>query len=79
MPRRRRGRDTRPRDVPDDRPVRLGSHFRADGNPKTAFPTQGDAVEAAEERRRESGVSLTVYQCDVCSAWHMGTPRAPEG
>jgi len=62
--------------VPDDRPVRLGSHFRADGRPKTAFRTQREATAAADERRRESGADLNVYQCDLCSAWHMGTARS---
>jgi hypothetical protein len=26
-------------------------------------------------RRQDSGVELTVYRCDVCSAWHMGNRR----
>ncbi|HXY44787.1 MAG TPA: hypothetical protein VEH29_11415 [Acidimicrobiales bacterium] len=78
MARRRRGRTVRPRDAPDHRPVRLGSHFRADGQPKTAFPTQREATAAADERRRESGVDMSVYQCDLCAAWHMGTARSPD-
>ena len=56
--------------------MRLGSHFRADGRPKTAFSSQREAAAAADERRRESGAQLHVYQCEVCAAWHMGTPRS---
>jgi hypothetical protein len=26
----------------------------------------------ADERRRISGVDLSVYRCDFCPAWHMG-------
>jgi hypothetical protein len=53
----------------------LGSHWRADGLAKVAYPSQGDALTAALVRRQESGVELTVYRCDVCSAWHMGNSR----
>jgi hypothetical protein len=40
--------------------------------PKTAFANQADALSVADDRRRESGTDLSVYQCDVCAAWHMG-------
>lgn len=53
----------------------LGSHWRADGQPKTAYRSQSDALTAALVRRQESGVALNVYCCDVCAAWHMGNPR----
>ncbi len=56
----------------EPRPLSLGTHWRVDGKPKTAFPTQSDAQHAAEERTLESGADFRVYQCDVCSAWHMG-------
>jgi hypothetical protein len=56
----------------------LGSHWRADGLPKTAYASQGDALTAALIRRQESGVELNVYRCDVCSAWHMGNPHRRE-
>lgn len=61
----------------DDSPgtARLGEHWRADGLPKTAYPSQTDALTVALIRRQESGVALNVYQCDVCAAWHMGKPR----
>ena len=32
----------------------------------------------ADERRWESGVVLSVYRCDLCSAWHMGNPGGRE-
>jgi hypothetical protein len=54
----------------------LGSHWRADGLPKTAYATQGDALTAALVRRQESGVELSAYLCDVCSAWHMRNTRS---
>ncbi len=57
----------------------LGSHWRADGLPKAAYASQHDALTAAYVRRQESGVELDVYRCDVCSAWHMGTPRGGTG
>jgi hypothetical protein len=53
----------------------LGSHWRADGQQKTAYRSQRDALTAALLRRQESGVELDVYRCDVCAAWHMGNPR----
>jgi hypothetical protein len=76
MPRRnsaRRGQGQQTRD--DHRVAGLGSHWRADGLPKAAYPSQGDALTAALVRRQDAGVELTVYRCDVCSAWHMGTAR----
>jgi hypothetical protein len=36
------------------------------------YPTQRDALSAADERGRESDVDLGVYRCDFCSGWHMG-------
>jgi len=50
----------------------LGAHWRADGAPKTSYSSRGEAQVAADERRRESGAELNVYQCDHCHAWHMG-------
>ena len=65
---------------PDDRRLPgLGPHWRADGGPKTAFPTQGAATAAAEDRRRVSGADLAVYQCDFCQAWHMGRRAGRRG
>lgn len=50
----------------------LGAHWRADGTPKTAYGSQGEALAVAEERRAETGADLSVYRCEFCSAWHMG-------
>ena len=75
MPRRQRARRSQGRQTDDHRIAGLGSHWRADGLPKTAYQSQGDALTAALVRREESGVELNVYRCDVCPAWHMGNPR----
>jgi hypothetical protein len=53
----------------------LGEHWRADGLPKAAYPSQRDALAVAQMRRQESGADLHVYRCDVCGAWHMGKQR----
>jgi hypothetical protein len=50
----------------------LGAHWRADGAPKKAYRSQGEAQAAADDRRLESGADLDVYCCDFCQAWHMG-------
>jgi hypothetical protein len=55
------------------RPVALGAHWRADGQPKSAYRSQGEALGVADERRSESGVDLNVYQCDICRSWHLGS------
>jgi hypothetical protein len=68
---RRRGRPLRAT-ADNGRPRRLGPHWRADGAPKAAYVTQGEALLVADERRRETGVELSVYQCEVCAGWHMG-------
>jgi hypothetical protein len=75
MPRRNNARSGQGRQSDDNRIQGLGSHWRADGNPKTAYPSQSDALTAVLVRQQESGVVLDVYRCDVCSAWHMGNPR----
>ncbi len=51
----------------------LGSHWRADGAPKTAYRSQAEALSVADERRGDTGLDLNVYRCDFCSAWHMGS------
>ncbi|MGO8860406.1 MAG: hypothetical protein ACLQRH_06520 [Acidimicrobiales bacterium] len=55
----------------DDRPRGLGSHWRADGAPKTVFRSRQDALRASGGRQLESGVALEVYRCDFCSYWHL--------
>jgi hypothetical protein len=62
----------------DERPGILGSHWRADGAPKTSFSTQGEALSVADERRQESGATLNVYRCDYCAGWHMGSSARRE-
>ena len=58
----------------DHRPLSMdGSHWRADGRPKVRYPSQADALGAAEERSRQSDVTLEVYRCDFCGGWHMGS------
>jgi hypothetical protein len=69
------GRKTRRkgRKLPSSEPAaRLGAHWRADGAPKTAYRSQGEALSVADERRQDSGIELNVYVCDYCSAWHLG-------
>jgi hypothetical protein len=61
-----------------DRRQGLGAHWRADGVPKNAYRTRGDALAVAHERRQDTGVELHVYLCDFCSAWHMGNPGGRE-
>jgi hypothetical protein len=76
MPRRNKVRKSESRPTEDtNRIAGLGSHWRADGNPKAVYRSQGDALTAALVRRQESGVELNVYRCDVCAAWHMGNTR----
>jgi hypothetical protein len=66
------------RDAADGRGPSLGAHWRADGTPKTAYPSEKDAWAMADERRQDSGAELTVYRCDFCAAWHMGNARGRE-
>jgi hypothetical protein len=76
MPR-RRGRRISPRPTAGTQ-LRLGSHWRDDGAPKTAYVSQGEALSVADERRQDTGVELAVYRCEVCSAWHMGKQSGRE-
>jgi hypothetical protein len=78
MPRRNNAQNHQRHQTDAHRMAGLGSHWRADGLPKTAYRNQADALTAALVRRQESGVELNVYCCDVCSAWHMGNPRRGE-
>jgi hypothetical protein len=56
-----------------NRPLSLAaSHWREDGQPKVRFRSQGEALNAADDRARESGVDLGVYHCEFCGGWHMG-------
>jgi len=54
------------------RPISLsGSHWREDGRAKVRYPSKAEALSAAEERGRETAISLGVYACDFCGGWHM--------
>ena len=72
MARRTRRRGESQRDKTASRTPSLGAHWRSDGTPKTLYRTEAEALAMADERRRETGVILSVYRCDFCSAWHMG-------
>jgi hypothetical protein len=71
MPRHRRDRKGRQLPSTASRETNFRSHWRADGAPKKAYPSQREALSVADERRQESGVLLTAYSCEVCSAWHL--------
>ena len=49
------------------------SHWRKDGQPKSRYETRADALSAAQDRSRESGTPLSVYECPFCGGWHMGS------
>ena len=59
-------------------------HWRADGQPKTRFPTQAEANRSSLQLRLEAGADLDPYLCRICSGWHLGnrpelTARPPSG
>jgi hypothetical protein len=54
-------------------PLSRGMHWRADGQPKSAYRSQGEALSVADERRSESDVDLDAYQCEICGSWHLGS------
>jgi hypothetical protein len=54
-------------------PVTSGrEHWRADGQPKTRFPSQDDANRSSLRLRLEQGADLDPYQCGFCGGWHLG-------
>jgi hypothetical protein len=59
------------------RPQSFRSHWRADGAPKSAYRSEGEALSVADERRQDTGVVLTAYRCEFCSAWHLGNAEEP--
>jgi hypothetical protein len=66
-----------PRHRPAQRPLSVSaSHWREDGVAKVRYGSRAEALSAAEERARESGVALSAYQCDFCGGWHMGRRSA---
>ena len=44
----------------------LGEHFRADGQPKQAWPTLTEAHRAA------CAYGKTAYKCSFCGGFHIG-------
>ena len=48
------------------------SHWRADGVPKTRFPTEAEANRFALQVRLEHGTDLGAYPCEFCGGWHLG-------
>ncbi len=78
MASRRSARRTRRTRGDDGRPPGLGTHWRADGRPKTAYATQRDALSVADERHHDTGVDLNAYRCDTCSKWHLGNTAGRE-
>ncbi len=71
---RRGGKRTRPpRDAPrSDTGASGREHWRADGQPKTRFPTQEEANRSSLQARLERGADLDPYRCGFCGGWHLG-------
>ncbi|HEV3133031.1 MAG TPA: hypothetical protein VGY51_13815 [Acidimicrobiales bacterium] len=47
-------------------------HWRADGQPKTRFPSRDEANRSALRLRLEAGADLDPYRCGFCGGWHLG-------
>ncbi len=73
--RRRRGRP-RPTGDPGASPAGSREHWRADGTPKTRYPSQAEANRSSLHLRLEAGADLSPYQCRICSGWHLGNTRS---
>ena len=71
VPKRKSGSGSHASSRDSVRPVRL-PHWRADGNPKVRYPSEGDAHKAGFAYRLEHGVDLNAYQCEYCNGWHLG-------
>ncbi len=71
---RRRGRGA-PRPGPSDRVPTGREHWRADGRPKTRFPTEDEANRSSLQLRLEQGADLDPYRCGFCGGWHLGNRR----
>ena len=52
-------------------------HWRADGRPKTRFPTQDEANRSSLRLRLEEGADLDPYRCGFCGGWHLGNRSDP--
>ena len=75
MAKARRGRTRHRRPHDPDAGGGPREHWRADGAPKTAYASPGDANRYALQARLEDGVDLTPYTCSICGAWHLGNRR----
>ena len=51
-------------------------HWRADGQPKTRFPTQAEANRSSLRLRLEEGADLNPYRCRYCDGWHLGNRKS---
>jgi hypothetical protein len=72
MAKARRGRK-RPGSRVSEGPGGTGrEHWRADGLPKTRFPSQDEANRSALHHRLEDGADLDPYRCQFCRGWHLG-------
>jgi hypothetical protein len=57
-------------------PVPAGrEHWRADGHPKTRFPSEEEANRSSLRLRLEEGADLDPYRCGFCGGWHLGNRR----
>jgi len=52
------------------------AHWKADGTPKTRYPSADEANRAAFQARLDHGVELNVYLCEFCDGWHLGNSRS---
>jgi len=52
------------------------AHWRADGQAKARYGSEGEANKAAFSFRLEHGTELHAYACSFCGGWHLG--NAPE-
>ena len=57
-----------------DRPFPVSERTGGPTARQDQLPLRERSAAAADERRRETGVDLSVYRCDFCSAWHLGNP-----
>lgn len=78
MAKARRGRKLPKRTADSDLPSGR-EHWRADGRPKTRFPSEGDANRSSLRLRLEAGADLDPYRCGFCGGWHLGNRDPARG
>lgn len=74
MAKARRGRKPLPRRDPETGGGRR-EHWRADGEPKTAYTSAADADRYALQALLHDGAQLEPYVCGICGRWHLGNRR----